>query len=344
MKQKEKTGKSKVEKPRRRKREKPKIFDQLEISKPVQLSLFDLSPEEDKYSQSIELYDFIPKYVWGKVERLNEQFLISLKREFECRGKKYLLTLMPARLEVGEDFKEFYPSRREELVEDALRKLMTERQGILLDGEAGMKFTLYQLQKELKEKGHTYSYDELKDAIRVLNNTDIILKDTAGDIEAAFSPIENYGFAGEGSETKTFIKFSPLVTHSITTGRYRMINYDKVMSYRSVIARQLHKRMSHHFTQASISETYEILLTTIIRDFGLTAQKRVQQNLVEIEHAINEMKESNVVLVYKAEKIFTAKPRNKLIDVKFKIQPHPEFSDDVKKANARSKKVMNTIT
>jgi hypothetical protein len=343
MKKKESSEKTKPEKLQRRKREKAKKFAQLEVSRPVQLSLFDLAPEEDNYSQSIELYDFIPKYVWGKVERLNEQFLISLKREFECRGKKYLLTLMPARLEIGENFKEFYPSRREELVEDALRKLMTERKGILLDGEAGMSFTLYQLQKELKEKNHTYSYDELKDSIRILNNTDIILKDTTGTIEAAFSPIENYGFAGEGAETKTFIKFSPLVTHSIKTGTYRMINYDKVMSYRSVIARQLHKRMSHHFTQASIAETYEILLTTIVRDFGLTPQKRIQQNLVEVENAIDEMKKSNVILTCKIEKIFDTQPRTKLIDAKFKFQPHPEFAGDVKRANARAKKVRSMI-
>ncbi len=85
----------------------------------------------------------------------------------------------------------------------------------MLDGEAAIVFTLYQLQKELSEKGHTFSYDELKDAIRVLNGTDIILKDAGENMEVAFSPIENYGFAGEGKETQTFVKFSPLVTKSI---------------------------------------------------------------------------------------------------------------------------------
>ncbi len=49
---------------------------------------------------------------------------------------------------------------------------MTEKQGMMLDGDASIVFTLYQLQKELSDKGHTFSYDELKDAIRVLNRTD----------------------------------------------------------------------------------------------------------------------------------------------------------------------------
>ena len=213
----------------------------------------------------------------------------------------------------------------------------------MLDGEVGIAFTLYQLQKELKEKGHSYSYDELKDAIRVLNNTDLILKDETGQVETAFSPVESYGFAGEGTETKTFVRFSPLVTHTIKSGSYRLINYDKVMSYRSVIARQLHKRMSHHFIQASLTDSYEILLTTIIRDFGLTPQKRLQQNLVEVENAIEEMKQINVILSRKTEKFFDTKPRTKLIDAKFKFQPHFDFIADVKRANAKAKRVRGLL-
>jgi hypothetical protein len=328
-----------MDKPQRRKREKSKKLVQLELSKPIQLSLFELAPDEDDYSQSVELYDFIPKYFWGKADRLNGKFLDNLQREFECRGRRYQLTLMPARLELKEGgFKEFYPARREELVEDALRKLMTERQSVMLDGEAGIVFTLYQLQQELADKGHTYSYDELKDAIRVLNNTDIVLKDDNEQIETAFSPIESYGFAEEGGETTTFVRFSPLVTHSIKAGTYRLINYDTAMSYKLVIARQLHKRMSHHYIQASMTNPYEILLTTIIRDFGLTPQKRVQQNLTEVEKAITEMKDKNVIINCHINKIFQEKPRAKLIDVKFSFQPHPFFINDIKKANAKAKK------
>ncbi len=333
------TAKSKMEKPRRRKREKSKNFEQLEVSKPIQLSLFDLAPDEDNYSQSIELYDFIPKYVWGKVERLNGKFLDSLKRDFECRGRKYHLTLMPARIEFADGSKEFYPSKREELVEDALRKLMTERQSLMLDGEAGIVFTLYQLQKELKDKGHSLDYDQLKESLEILTKVDIEIQSEDKETQLFFSPIETLGLKGKGSETQTFVRFSPLVTHSIKSGTYRLINYDKVMSYRSVIARQLHKRMSHHYTQASFTESYEILLTTIVRDFGLTPQKRIYQNLVNVENAIEEMKQKNVVLNCKVEKILDTKPGTKLIDAKFKFQPHFDFIADVKKANARAKRV-----
>ena len=323
---------------RRRKRDKKKQFEQLKQSKPLQLGLFELQPEDNDYSHTVDLYDFIPKYNWGKAKRIDGEFLRTIKREFECRDIKYYLTLMPARLEDGKDgSKEYYPSQREELVEDALRKLMTERKSIMLDGEAGISFTLYQLQKELKEKGHTYSYDELKDAIRVLNGTDIILKNESGKMEGAFSPIESYGFAGEGSETKTFVRFSSLVTNSIKSGTFRMINYDKAMSLKSVIARQLHKRMSHHYTQASWINPYGIKLTTIIRDFGLTLQKRIQYNLDEVEIALDLLKEKRILISFDIEKIFELKPRRKLIDAKFTLIPDKSFIDDIVKANRVAK-------
>ena len=329
---------------RRRKRERSKPFEQLAKSRPLQLTLFDLESKDKDYSQSVELYDFIPKYTWGKVKRIEGEFLRTINREFECRGRRYLLTLMPARIETEKGGSmEYYPAQREELVEDALRKMMTEGQSMMLDGEAGISFTLYQLQKELSERGHTYSYRELKDAIRILNGADIILKDENEKVETAFSPIENYGFAGEGSETKTFVKFSPLVTHSIKTGSFRLINYDKAMSYKSVIARQLHKRMSHHYIQASLINPYDILLTTIIRDFGLTLQRRIQYNLDEVEKAIEEMKAKNVVLNCKVDKIFELKPRRKIIDAKLHFQPHPHFIDDIIRANKNAKKVKELL-
>ena len=67
--------------------------------KPVQLSLFELLlPAEKALSNTVELYDFIPKYHWGKVERVDGTFLRSLDREFECRGRRYHVNIQPASL------------------------------------------------------------------------------------------------------------------------------------------------------------------------------------------------------------------------------------------------------
>jgi hypothetical protein len=344
MVQKQDKRKNKVAKPKQRERIESKKFEKIQVSKPFQFTLFDLEPEEDGYSQSIELYDFMPKYVWGKVSRYEGLFLKRIERKFKCGGKSYTIKIDPAKVENPDgEARDYYLGKKEELVEDALRKLMTERQSLQLDGEAGIAFTLYQLQQELKEKGHSFDYDQLKQSLEILRKVDIEIESEDKETRFFFSPIETLGLKGKNGETQTYIRFSPFVTQSIKSGTYRLINYDKMMSYRSVIARQLHKRMSHHFIQASLTESYEILLTTIIRDFGLTPQKRLQQNLVEVENAIEEMKDNNVILNCKVSKIFDSKPRTKLVDAKFKFQPHFDFIGDMKRANARAKKVRESL-
>lgn len=85
-----------MDKVRRRKRDKKKNFEQYDQTKPLQMTLFKLDSKDRDYSQTVELYDFIPKYNWGKSKRIEGEFLRTIKREFECRGRRYHLTLMPA--------------------------------------------------------------------------------------------------------------------------------------------------------------------------------------------------------------------------------------------------------
>jgi hypothetical protein len=325
-------------KPIKESKEKAKHLEEYQQERPYQLDLFEfIQPVNREYSNTVELYDFMPKYVWGKVERIGGEFLRNLRREFECRDKKYSIDIAPARLRLKDDsLRECFPGKREELVEDGLRRLATTGKGLFLDNEAGVVFTLYELQSELKASGHSYSYDEIKDAIRVLNGTKIVLKNSGSkNTEIGFSPIENYGFRGEDGETTTYVRFSPLVTKAIRTGAFQLVNYDVVMSYKSVIARQLHKRMSHNYTQASISNPYHILLSTIIRDFGLSEGAPLRDFLHKTCVALDEMKNKDVLLDYKVEKTYDAGGRRKLLDAKFVLIPSLSFVSETKHRNAR---------
>ena len=40
--------------------------------------------------------------------------------------------------------------------------------------------------------------------------------------------------------------------------------------------------MSHRHTQASITNSYDILLSTVIRDFGLTRYRELRNNLRDV--------------------------------------------------------------
>jgi lipoprotein NlpI len=95
--------------------------------------------------------------------------------------------------------------------------------------------------------------------------------------------------------------------------------------------------MAHHYTQASLTDPYTIMLTTVIRDFGLTRRKQLKDNLREAEESLNELKEKNVVINFYVNKVIEKSPRIKIIDAKINIQPHPEFVTEAKRANARKK-------
>lgn len=314
-------------------------------TRPAQLDFFELLGLENKpYSRTIELYDFIPKYVWGKVERINGIFLQSLEREFECRGKKYKVRINPARIQ-GKNGKErdYYPGQREEVVEDALRKLVAEGQGKLLDDQAGVVFTLYQLQQTLKQAGHSYSYDEIKEALYVCAKTNLEVKSEEGKAILLSNIFETLGLATfddwktKGKDAKCFVRFNALVSQAIRQMDFRRFNYEMAWSYKSVIARQLHKRMSHHFVQAGSDHSYSIRLTTLIRDFGLARCPQLRDNLKKVRDSLEEMKAKGVLDKYRIEPVLDAKRHNKLEDAKITLYTTYEFDMEVMEAN-RSRK------
>jgi hypothetical protein len=328
-----------------------KRLQDYEQTHPVQLSLFELlQPEEQGYSNTIELYDFMPKYHWGRTERVAGKYLDSLEREFECRGKKYKIEVQPANIKDKKGMsRSYYPSKREELVEDALRRFATAKQGIFLDDRASVTFTLYQLQQELKRNGHSYSKDQIKEALLICAKTSITVTTEDGGAVLISNLFETLGlqtredWEGSGEKTKAFVRFNSLVSEGIKQGNFRQLDYEKAMSYSSVVARQLHKRMSHHYVQASFTNPYSIMLSTIIRDFGLTEYQRPSQNHAQVIKALDEMKMKDVILNYEVVEIKDPTNRNKLIEAKYTIKPHLFFINEIKKANFRKSHIDETL-
>ncbi len=189
--------------------------------------------------------------------------------------------------------------------------------------------------------GHTYSIREIKDALLICAKTNVTVSTEDGKSILVSSLFETLGlqtredWRGQGEKTKAFVRFNSLVTQSIKQQTFRQLNYDKAMSYKSVIARQLHKRMAHHYPQASFSNPYHFLLSTIIRDFGLTEYAQLRDNLRDVQAALEEMKEKEIIMSYQIQKILDNKRRNKLIDAKFVLTPDARFISEVIKANKR---------
>lgn len=324
-----------------------KRIDDYEQTSSVQMELFQsLLPEDKQFSNTIEFYDFCPKYIYWRTERLQDKFLDRLEREFECRGQKYNIAIDPAKIKDSDGVvRDYFPGVVEELVEDALRKLAVDGHGMFLDDQAAVTFTLYELQQELAKTGHTYSLDQIKKALMVCVGTTIHLTTESGETVFSDHLFETVGlntredWKGQGKKTKAFVRFNSLVTKSIKEGSWRQFNYEISMRFKYVVSRQLNKRLSHNFTYANMAKDFNISLSTMLRDFGLTPYEYMRDNLRHVTKALDEMKEKRVIRSYEIKHIYDTGRKNKLIDAVIEVKPDLDFVNQTIRANVKQGRV-----
>mgnify|MGYP001577284826 CR=1 FL=1 len=313
-----------------------KKLEEYRQSRPEQIALFELKKAEEKpYSNLIEFYDAIPKYLW--VKQTKKENLRLLQRNFVHKGIEYEVLIQPATIkDKNGNLKTCFPGEREELVEDALRKLACEGNAVFLDDSAGVLFTLYEIEQELKRMGHSHNKNEIKEAIMICNQTHLKVetKDrkviVGANIFVAVGLQTQENWKGHGKKTEAFIIFNPLVTKSIKEKTFRLLNYDKSMSYKRTLARWFHKRLSHNYIQAAENSPYSIKVSTIIRDSGMKQYKNLRDNIYQVKLALEEMKEKEVIEKYEVSTILEGR---KIVEAKFEIIPHPSFIAEVKFAN-----------
>jgi len=319
-------------------------------TQPKQLSLFQtfLPENDDKYSNTIDLYDAVPKYFPTKHmagRRESGKYLPILEREFEHRGESYKLKIRPARIQYkdGQE-REYYPSYREEIIEEALRKIASDRlNGVYLDDRAGVQFTLYALRKELWARGHALNLPDLLEGLKICNLASLSVQKADGTaiIQAPIFPVllvaSKDDWLQNPKDARCYVQFNPLVTASIDHLTYRQFDYLTYMSYKHRLSRWLHKRLAHNYIQAGLLSPYTIRMSTILRDSGAYQSKRGNNNAREIDNALEELKTKRVLM--KFTKDIVHGPRNRLVDIAYTLQPDMDFINEMKKANARLKRL-----
>ena len=327
----------------------------LSVSQPSQLTFFQtFFPENDKYSNSIELYDAIPKIFASPKSidamRINERFLDTVERKFRYKpcghqtNQNYSLELRPARV-AGNDGaeREYFLTKREELVEAALRKLACNpKNGVFLNDSAGVQFTLYELRKELARHNHSIHYYSLIEALKISHRIGMSLKTMDGKsvMEAPVYPVlvisSRENWLSNPKSAKCYVQFNPLLTHGINQLTYRQIDYDKSMSFKSLLARWLFSKLSHNYTQASHKSPYRIKASSIVRDCHLINNSRFRDKLDAINSANAELIGTRVIASIKKENKLE---KNKIVDVIYTFHPTVEFIDEAVKANKRTQKL-----
>ncbi len=310
----------------------------------------------DDYSNTVELYDAVPKYFASKKRmaelRKEGQFLRSLRRDFRHRGKSYEVKVTPARVEEQDGSeREYYPSWREELVEEALKKIACDQlNGVYLNGSAGAQFTLYELRKELRNRGHTIRLDDLIKSLTICRRANIVIAFEDKDgieviMDSSIFPMliitKRREWEKNPKGTRCYVQFNPLVTHSINKQTYRQFDYAMFMAFKRQLARWFHKRLSHNYTQAEVLQPYSIKLSTVVRDSALVNTNRLRDKARYIDESLDELVEKDLLISYD-KKLITGK-RGKIEDITYILMPHPRFVDQVKKANKRKVHITEVV-
>lgn len=321
----------------------------------AQLSLFqnflcNTDEERQRFSNAIDLWDSVPRYSINRQAmtraRANEKFLDNHQVTFHYRGRTYTSTISPARVtDLDGKVRDFYPSATEELVEDALRKLALEQQAGFFDKpnyRSGVVFSIYELREELKLRGHSRSFQEVRLALDILSGS--IIEITTQDegkgevlVKAPYLPslvAASRSRLRDDPKAKWAVQFHPLVTSSIDKVTYRQFNYDIMMKLDTQLARWLHKQLVLKYTFADFMKPFEMRYSTIKRDSALlNAYSRERDAIEAVTAAFTELRERDLLASYERNDV--TGPRKKILDSVFTIWPSLDFIREAKAANKR---------
>jgi hypothetical protein len=276
-------------------------------------------------------------------------FLPTLTHDFRYSDTWYTVEITPARLKNKRGVeKEYYPTQREELVEEALKKIACdELNGIFLNGEAGVQFTLWELREELRRQGHGMSWPDLITSLQICRKASITITGKhapselylSSSIFPVLSLVSRHDWEADPKQTRCYVQFNPLVTHSLNKLTYRQFNYTTFMGLTRQLSRYLFKRLSHVYTNAAWDRPYSILLSTLVRDTQLINARRLRDQMRYVDAVMAEFKEKSIIVSF--EKEIRTGERNAILDVKYTLYPDMVFTSEMKKANRRNQNILH---
>ena len=306
-------------------------------------------------SNTIDLWDTIPKYSVSARQQIAlrdekgrlpvhvaefEYTSPHLNRPAQCRMK-----IKPALVEVEEGvFKDFYPAQSEEIIEEVLKKIFTDQRygwHSSHDSESWVRFTLHMIRKELRDRGHTRSLDEIKRSLEIMASTSIDVEmEGEGRSVLYTNPIlsnmvrTTRADIAIDANAKWTAQLPALFSKSINELSYRQFNYALHMRLNTSLARWLHKRLVHRYRNASVLDAYTFSYTSVADDSGLLNNQRISANIKALNAALEELETEGVLSSIVIEKCLEGR---KLLDVIYQVYATRDFTREVMAASARLK-------
>jgi len=315
------------------------IFER--INKPRQLSLFERNSEMKMFhpyinstSNIIGLYDLIPKYTYNKNISQSESI-----RRFKYNKNDYIVEITPAKIKG----KEYFPGISEERIEDVLRKFVFDGHADMFnhnkDIQCGILFSYYQIQKELEKYKIKYNAQRIKHSLNILHRTHILIKTEEFEDGSTILPIFRHATKLE----QAFISFHPLLTKAINESSFRYFDFEKTMICKNNIARYLIKRLFNNYKFADYFNSFDILMSTIVRDSHIFNNSPLRTRKSQILKSLNILIDLKIINSYETLVFYDQNKSNKIYDIKFSIKGTREFINRVKNYNSSLKNLRNSF-
>ena len=317
--------------------------------KSIQYDLFSqfVTNDPENVSNTVELWESIPKYFFtpAQVEKLRTPtgHADPYKQPYSYKGMDCTIAIQPALIEQEDgSHKAFFPSVTEELIEEALKKILTDQNYGIHDpnkAETWVKFSLRMVEKELKKRGKSRNIAQIKQAIQVMSGCVLMLsKDKKelwkGTILQDLVTVDREEYI-EDSSSLHAAKFPLLISHAIDKLEYRQFNIDRLMSLNTQLSRWLYKRFVHRYKQASMIDTYHFMYSNVKAESRYLEVKAERYNRKKMIDALEELKGQGVLMAYGVQKV---KEGRKIVDVKYTVTASLDFRTEQKAANASQKK------
>ncbi|NYZ13926.1 plasmid replication protein [Azospirillum sp. RWY-5-1] len=341
----------------------------------VQLALFEM--EDRSQSHMIALYDTAPRFVFvskghgrnGEVDLPSaNQFVQSVHKEFPFKEATFTLTLQPARIyrpakpAPGEDAGEkrmveyeVFPSEREQIVEQVVRRLAMDRSRLSLMGDkqdrVRVHFSLYEIRRELRAVNRTMDVAEIREALEILARTRMIISKVSETgrktprpvLESSVFPTlyirPRTGEAVDGDEEDTYIEFNALVASAIRNLEFKPISYQWMMRLKSPVARWLYNRLSIEYGDLDIAQVtagpegvpaMTLSADQIINNSGMNEWSRRRDTLRTVSLAVDSLVEEGIL--DQVEKV-VSKDGRRIDDIVYVMTPSRQFLDQVQRGN-----------
>ena len=321
------------------------------VSVPRQLELFAHFFGDDDYSNTVDLWDSIPKHCLNPRQqaalRDANGRLDVFEHCFNFHGKTCRVEVTPARV-MGEDGRrrDFYPSHDEKLVETVLRKIFVDGQHGAHDVrelESWVTFTLGMVRRELKARQRTRTIDEIKRSIDIMNQTTVRVflgrepnPVYSGSILPDVVRVTRDEWLQDAS-TRWAVRLPTLVSKSINDHTYRQLNYRIWFELSSPFGQWLFERMSHRFIQAGGLNKFSMTFASMQQDSGMLRQQRPSANVKIVEKALDELQERDVLLFWTKEE--ERGKRNAIVDITYHLTASDQFRRDQVENNKRAKAI-----